>query len=1085
MTSTPKHSMDERQDENIQISQDSNFTAGTFEHTKTHEMMPSAKLKGRVDDFKPLKGLAMKNGGHYNDARYAGTFLFKDALMGPSKFSKNGSAYDILEKISFPEESTLKGHEKHIADFGKSLGVPVIFFDGPSQLHGFHNNGITFLNRRSATSLPWTFWYETFHWLRNNNPELYQKMVGYINGKEQFSPGKLQEYRDEIGRPELSDAETIEEMMADAMPDVKKRVSFMKGLGKESPSLAQRFVAWIRRIMDKFRDALHRPLAGLTTAQSEAMRNAFANLAADMVDADGKRIFRVTGKEREIRTAKGEPLVNAQLSLDNSDKLANNEIKEIGDAHKNMLLRTINKRIDNQIELMRENGMSDDDIAKMLNDRHSDIESKVLQQLNTVYNMFISPRVNKRDVVARFTKGMNIDQTEAGIKEAFDKLQSNARRALEYGQTIYRETAYANRRGSDGLRTRYGVWEELERANAKHGGTVYREITLHKKGINGSASEIRSWRDVERSRAEREGTYGAGEENQNSLTDKHSDDQGAFSMANDRDIKPSLDNSDIKGDNDGEKISIAEESKDRIFRDVVRRMNDRADYLKHNGNTVENIDKEFADDNSNSRKIALRNFQTYYNQFNSSYTNKRILVERITNNKKLTDEQVNGLFDGFKSKAKEMLDYAGFIYKESSIYGRRDGKNVVGFNSWQEAEQSNANHGGTYGTEENQNSLTDKHSDDQGAFSMVNDRDIKPSLDNSDIKDNNDGEKISNNDSTAQAVFDKYLASGIQKMLRDTVTKEIGDHVDVASMNDPIARDEARENIPYIKKMNIRYNVLTGQGNRQDYIDHAAVEIEYARRVFDNDERIRDGYAREMDRNKRQAGVHADRENSNARRFDGRAGEELRGINGRLSPATDRRIRGEHQEARQRFNELYKDMEQKRSANSQGAFSIGKEQEPAGAPRRIYNALLNLIGLGDVKLASNVEQREAKGSRTNSLDNLGMLDLWGKAVRQVARKNEAVRLFYKRGRRAYSEQEHLRNEYAGALRRFNAYTKNDQDREDAASILWEGDAAEHAFTVKELKERGLSDNAIKVIWICRAMFSPLKETLDKVSRLLD
>ena len=897
MTSTPKHSMDERQDENIQISQDSNFTAGTFEHTKTHEMMPSAKLKGRVDDFKPLKGLAMKNGGHYNDARYAGTFLFKDALMGPSKFSKNGSAYDILEKISFPEESTLKGHEKHIADFGKSLGVPVIFFDGPSQLHGFHNNGITFLNRRSATSLPWTFWYETFHWLRNNNPELYQKMVGYINGKEQFSPGKLQEYRDEIGRPELSDAETIEEMMADAMPDVKKRVSFMKGLGKESPSLAQRFVAWIRRIMDKFRDALHRPLAGLTTAQSEAMRNAFANLAADMVDADGKRIFRVTGKEREIRTAKGEPLVNAQLSLDNSDKLANNEIKEIGDAHKNMLLRTINKRIDNQIELMRENGMSDDDIAKMLNDRHSDIESKVLQQLNTVYNMFISPRVNKRDVVARFTKGMNIDQTEAGIKEAFDKLQSNARRALEYGQTIYRETAYANRRGSDGLRTRYGVWEELERANAKHGGTVYREITLHKKGINGSASEIRSWRDVERSRAEREGTYGAGEENQNSLTDKHSDDQGAFSM--------------------------------------------------------------------------------------------------------------------------------------------------------------------------------------------VNDRDIKPSLDNSDIKDNNDGEKISNNDSTAQAVFDKYLASGIQKMLRDTVTKEIGDHVDVASMNDPIARDEARENIPYIKKMNIRYNVLTGQGNRQDYIDHAAVEIEYARRVFDNDERIRDGYAREMDRNKRQAGVHADRENSNARRFDGRAGEELRGINGRLSPATDRRISGEHQEARQRFNELYKDMEQKRSANSQGAFSIGKEQEPAGAPRRIYNALLNLIGLGDVKLASNVEQREAKGSRTNSLDNLGMLDLWGKAVRQVARKNEAVRLFYKRGRRAYSEQEHLRNEYAGALRRFNAYTKNDQDREDAASILWEGDAAEHAFTVKELKERGLSDNAIKVIWICRAMFSPLKETLDKVSRLLD
>jgi hypothetical protein len=39
---------------------------------------------------------------------------------------------------------------------------------------------------------------------------------------------------------------------------------------------------------------------------------------------------------------------------------------------------------------------------------------------------------------------------------------------IEYAKTVYRETAYANRDRSAGLRTRFTVWNELERAREQH-----------------------------------------------------------------------------------------------------------------------------------------------------------------------------------------------------------------------------------------------------------------------------------------------------------------------------------------------------------------------------------------------------------------------------------------------------------------------------------------------------------------------------------------------------------------------------------------------------------------------------------------
>lgn len=207
----------------------------------------------------------------------------------------------MLDKKKDIVREDLTDRERAIVDFADKMGAKVQFFVGNPRLHGYYQDGTTFLNRKSNTKPSWTFWHEAFHWLKSNNEALYADIVKHVSATEQFSQKQLDDYRQSIGRENLSDADTIEEMLADAMPEVKNRVSFMKDLGKENPSLAQRFVSWIRDIMKKFTDFMHNPKAGLTTKQRDSMIGAFDKLARDMVDDKGRRVFGSDSKSSQQR----------------------------------------------------------------------------------------------------------------------------------------------------------------------------------------------------------------------------------------------------------------------------------------------------------------------------------------------------------------------------------------------------------------------------------------------------------------------------------------------------------------------------------------------------------------------------------------------------------------------------------------------------------------------------------------------------------------------------------------------------------------------------------------------------------------
>ena len=334
---TPAVQLDEARVEGVP-GETPNFTADEYEHTKTHEIKFRARPKSYLgDNYRPIQKLAKAHGGYYS--KYAkNSFLFEDedernaflqeaeALLSDGKASAKGSVADMVQHIEFPAADTLTEREKAMQEFGQQMGVKVVFFDGPSNLRGFYNKGITFINRSASKSPSWVFWHENLHWLRSNNSELYRQMVDYISGRQEFSPEQLQAYRDAIGRPELTDADTIEEMLADAMPDVHKRVDLFRKMGRENKSLIQRFFGWLRDTMAAFHNAFSQPKYGLSKTQVQAMRNALANIAEDLRDGEGRRIFRTRGADREILTAQGEELSypvpddNTKYSADKRDK---------------------------------------------------------------------------------------------------------------------------------------------------------------------------------------------------------------------------------------------------------------------------------------------------------------------------------------------------------------------------------------------------------------------------------------------------------------------------------------------------------------------------------------------------------------------------------------------------------------------------------------------------------------------------------------------------------------------------------------------------------------------------------------------
>lgn len=352
-----------------------NFETGDFTHTKTGEKIPQAKLKRQVtrEYFNKLVTIAKNHGGAYSRF-YSQSFLFqkggeegRDAFLREAETlleanghdaaysidsENNAETKELLDSITPVANEELTAQEKLLSDFSQELGVPLMWVDADPALNGRydHTTGGIQLNRKGAhqingkRNITHTFWHELLHWLAYNNEDVYAQWIEYMQDHAPFTEEQVAEWKKANNRETLNDGAAVQEMLCDYFTVGHERMKILRDMAKENPSLAKRFVAWIKRVMDRFIEMFHNPKGKLTTAQKDAFIEVFGKTLMQLKDANGRNIFRVAQNGRNISLVDGRALprvsiaapqgvgvfsLNSKNGIDNSENLSDNLSKVI------------------------------------------------------------------------------------------------------------------------------------------------------------------------------------------------------------------------------------------------------------------------------------------------------------------------------------------------------------------------------------------------------------------------------------------------------------------------------------------------------------------------------------------------------------------------------------------------------------------------------------------------------------------------------------------------------------------------------------------------------------------------------------
>jgi len=234
----------------------------------------------------------------------------------------NAETKELLASITPVDNEELTAQEKLLSDFSQKLGVPLMWVDADPALNGRydHYTGVIQLNRKGEhringeRNVTHTFWHELLHWLSYNNQDIYSDWIKYIHGHAPFTKKQIAEWKKANNRNNLSEAAAVQEMLCDYFTVGHERMKILRDMAKENPSLARRFVAWIKRLWDRFAEMFHNPQGKLTTAQKNRFDEIFAKTLSELKDRDGKPIFKTANRGREIRLFDGRALPQVSIA---------------------------------------------------------------------------------------------------------------------------------------------------------------------------------------------------------------------------------------------------------------------------------------------------------------------------------------------------------------------------------------------------------------------------------------------------------------------------------------------------------------------------------------------------------------------------------------------------------------------------------------------------------------------------------------------------------------------------------------------------------------------------------------------------
>ena len=306
----------------------------------------------------------------------------------------------------------------------------------------------------------------------------------------------------------------------------------IKSLAKENQTLLEKFVAWVRNIIDKINDfvMVNATAVDFNKAQLKAFQDGFLKLVGDLVNNDGKRIFIVRANGDIVLAGNGykvedhyelEPQITFYVknSIDNNAKADNNVLesinenskKSLNNKEKDMIFNSVKDRTVSEIKRMQKIFKNNEKVKTLLNEEKSIAREHVVQQFLHLYNMFHSPKVNKKSLVERYCGEESCkNKTREEIENKFEEIKTKVKDVLDYARFTYKQTVKmaGNGRGHDGVCNEYSSWTEMER------------VSQH----------------VERRENEGIGTSSTGNEKniEGIKSLNHSENQGGFSMPEDK-----------------------------------------------------------------------------------------------------------------------------------------------------------------------------------------------------------------------------------------------------------------------------------------------------------------------------------------------------------------------------------------------------------------------------------------------------------------------------------------------------------------------------------------------------------------------
>lgn len=411
----------------------------------------------------------------------------------------------MMMEAKVVDNEKLTPQQRKLSALGKELGSPVIWMDGDSRLHGWHQNGFTFLNVNSKADLEKTFWHETFHWIRSNNKQDYKKIVRYIQRYSRITKEQMDKWRKKTGRFDLSDEDVIEEMLCDSFYDAAGRVKELRTLANNNPSLAQRVMAWIKRLADRFNEFMHGREGGLTTSQRDNLTRVVGKLAATMKDGKGRPIFGVYRNGTEIRLANGQPIPAVSFSASGKNVLDNSE--NIGDNKNNQT--SIGDRItvheNGSISIRLKYQPKSHETQKARLERRKaeirDIDTALVKNGDRSAYVNLVPKRNKEAIDSAIARGVNPVDIAHNYRLRYNKELANYSDSVPEGKKIEMllllkgaelyatgKSRLHNDTGGSGGVSRSSDARDIGKVGAK--GTSENSITKDDKHSSGSASSM-------------------------------------------------------------------------------------------------------------------------------------------------------------------------------------------------------------------------------------------------------------------------------------------------------------------------------------------------------------------------------------------------------------------------------------------------------------------------------------------------------------------------------------------------------------------------------------------------------------------